>query len=486
MQRTRSMIARVAVALLLLPVQVAYAQPLLAAAQGTITPASARNLTGARTGVLAPQLTMAPNVVVVTAATVAADLVSVSSDGSTFVFKSATGTFAQLAPGKVMLLQGYTAGVVVSTSHSGPRLTVVTQPAALTNIFQNADINFSQPINFSNAFGVVSPGAPTSSDLVQPGGTLRPDVTMRPAIGSRPAVASRPDVTMHPAGTVVPPVGLYYFGRGPGDFSYSVFASPSLSRLNWEIQTCVGAALLPKTKSCNGGSSAAGLSIAATISGYIAKANLSGNFDIANGKNVRSAFSFLSVGGVTVTYQILDPNKGTYKLPVLRFPLSFNIPFAVAGIPMQLKISFAVLINVAMSSKNDTIHGGTTLTYNANESVTQSGTGDSGHQSVPKIVGNFLTSKPTITLGSAAVEIAAQMKVGFGPGLAVANILGYGDVIVAIGQRTGSLVAGLPCSAFYLTVSGHAYMESQIAIWRITSKPVDLFSKSYTDPRAQC
>jgi hypothetical protein len=36
----------------------------------------------------------------------------------------------------------------------------------------------------------------------------------------------------------------------------------------------------------------------------------------------------------------------------------------------------------------------------------------------------------------------------------VANILGYGD-------------------------------ESQIAIWRITSKPVELFSKSYTDPRAE-
>jgi len=467
-------------------VQVAYAQPLLATAQGTIRPASAHNLTGARTDALSPQLTMAPNVVVVSAATVAAYLVSVSSDGSTFVFKSATGTLGQLAPGKVMLLQGYTAGVVVSASRSGPRLIVVTQPAALTNIFQNADINFSQPIDFSNTFGALSPGTPVSSDLVQPAGTVRPDVTMRPAVASRPDVTTRRAIVSRPAGAVVPPVGLYYFGRGPGDFSYSVFASPSLSRLNWEIQTCVGAALVPKTTSCNGGKSAAGLSIAATISGYIAKAKLSGNFDIANGKNVRSSFSFLSVGGVTVTYQILDPNKGTYKLPVLRFPLSFNIPFAVAGIPMQLKISFAVLMNVAMSSKNDTIHGGTTLTYNANESVTESGTGDSAPQSVPKIVGNFLTSKPTITLGSAAVEIAAQMKVGFGPGIAVANILGYGDVIVAIGQRTGSLVAGLPCSAFYLTVSGHAYMESQIAIWRITSKPVDLFSKSYTDPKAQC
>src|SRR5580658_9490977 len=107
MSRNRSVIARVAVALLLLPVQVAYAQPLVASAQAAQRPANARHLAGARTDVVSPQLTMSPNVVVVSAATVAADLVSVSSDGSTFVFKSATGTLGQLKPGKVMLLQGY-------------------------------------------------------------------------------------------------------------------------------------------------------------------------------------------------------------------------------------------------------------------------------------------------------------------------------------------------------------------------------------------
>ena len=92
---------------------------------------------------------------------------------------------------------------------------------------------------------------------------------------------------------------------------------------------------------------------------------------------------------------------------------------------------------------------------------------DSGATNPMNVKGSFVTSKPSVTLSSAAVEVASQMKVGFGPGLAVGNILGYGDVIVAIGQRTGTLVAGLPCSAFYLTVSGHAYMEAQVAVWRV-------------------
>ena len=167
---------------------------------------------------------------------------------------------------------------------------------------------------------------------------------------------------------------------------------------------------------------------------------------------MRSSFSFLSTGGVNITYQVLDPSKGDFKLPVLRIPMTFNVPFVVAGVPMLLKVSFALLVTVALSSENSTVRGGEKLTYSGEESVTESGGSDSAASKLLKIAGSFVTSKPSVTLSSAAVEVASQMKVGFGPGLAVANILGYGDVIVTIGQRTGTLVAGLPCSAFYLDV----------------------------------
>ena len=98
------------------------------------------------------------------------------------------------------------------------------------------------------------------------------------------------------------------------------------------------------------------------LSGYIAKANLSGGFDIVNGRNVRSSFSFLSSGGVAITYQIIDPSKGDFKLPVLRIPMTFNVPFVVASVPMLLKVSFALLVTVALSSKNSTVRGGEKLT----------------------------------------------------------------------------------------------------------------------------
>jgi hypothetical protein len=467
MNKPVSATAAAAVALLLFMALVAYAPPSVATVQRTVSHNNAASLTSARADALTPRVVMAPGVVVVNAATVAADLVSVSSDGGTFVFKSPASTLSQLARGKVMLLQGYTVAVVASVSRSGSRLTVTTRPAALTDIFKTANISFSQPIDFSNVFGTLSPGSPPS-DPAGRTSSLHPEAAFSRAV--------KP---------VVPDVGLSYVGKGSNDFSYRVSVTPTLSRLNWSVQGCVGASFI-SGQSCVPGKSAGGMTMEATLSGYIAKADLSGGFDIANGRNVRSSFSFLSSGGVAITYQILDPSKGDLKIPVLRIPMSFNVPFAVAGVPMLLKVSFALLVTVALSSKNSTVRGGEKLTYGGAEAVTESGGSDSPVSNTMKLAGSFITSKPSVTLSSAAVEVASQMKVGFGPGLALANILGYGDVIVAIGQRTGTLVAGLPCSAFYLDVSGHAYMEAQVAVWRIASKPVLLFSKEYTDPRAEC
>ncbi len=467
MQKSRSAVGAALAIVSVFVTLVACVPPSVATVPLTVRSGGIASSTRTRFGTLVPHVALAPNVVTVNASTVAADLLSASSDGSTYVFKSVAGSLSQLAPGKVMLLQGYAVAVVVSVSHSGSRLTVTTRPAALTDIFKTADINFSEPIDFANTFGTLAPGSPPS-DATSEARSLAPQVAL--------VTSGKP---------VVPDVGLSYVGKATNDFSYRISVSPTLSRLNWAIQGCVGASFITG-QSCVPGKSAGGLTLEATLSGYIAKANLSGNFDIVNGRNVRSKFSFLSVGGVSITYQILDPSKGDFKLPVLRLPMTFNIPFAIAGVPMLLKVSFALLVNVALSSKNSTVRGGETLTYGGAEAVTESGGSDSGATNPMNVKGSFVTSKSSVTLSSAAVEVASQMKVGFGPGLAVANILGYGDVIVAIGQRTGTLVAGLPCSAFYLSVSGHAYMEAQVAVWRIASKPVELFSKNYTDPRAEC
>src|SRR5208283_4495127 len=370
MQKSRSaLVASIAIVSVFVTL-VACVPPSVATVPLTSRNGATARLTRARSGTLVPRVALSPNVVTVNASTVASNLLSASSDGSTYVFKSASGSLSQLAPGKVMLLQGYAVAVVVSVGGSGSRLNVTTRPAALTDIFKTADVNFSEPIDFTEAFGTLEAGSP-------------------PSEATSEARSAEPQVALAAAGKpVIPNVGLSYVGKGTNDFSYRISVSPTLSRLNWAIQGCVGASFITG-QTCVPGKSAGGLTLEATLSGYIAKANLSGSFDIVNGRNVRSAFSFLSVGGVAITYQILDPGKNDFKLPVLRLPMSFNVPFAIAGVPMLLKVSFALLVNVALSSKNSTIQGGETLTYGGSESVTESGGSDSGPTNPMSVKGSF-------------------------------------------------------------------------------------------------
>jgi hypothetical protein len=376
------------------------------ALSGTASHGAAARLTSAQLDAAgSSRAVLAPDVVVVSAATVAANLVSVSSDGSIYVFKSSRGKLRQLKPGKVMLLKGYSVGLVSSVKKTKTKLTVTTTAASMTDIFKTADINYSRPVNFSKTFASLVTGTKDSAAASQ-GTAVSPDLTGAPAAGP-------PD----------PKVGLSFTGKGPGDFTYILGVTPSPKRLDWSIVGCVGGSLSPSKGSCT--DKGTGLSLDATLSGYISRAKVSGEFDIANGRNVRSSYTFLSLGGVK-------------------------------------------------------------FTYSGPEGVTESGGSDSAGPSSEKVKGTFITHKGSLTAESAAVEVATQMKVGIGPGLIVANVLGYADVIAALGQETGSDIAGLPCSKFYLDVSGHAYLEAQIASFKVSSPPQLLFDKKASDPRAEC
>jgi len=413
-------------------------------------------------GTHASRVVMSPNDVVVSAATVAANLVSVSTDGDTFVFKRAAGALGKLAPGKVMLLQGYAAALVASVSHAGGRLTVTTKPASITDVFKDADIDFSQDIDFSKVFGILGPDVEAAS-------VARRAELVRPHTADASA-----------AGPSYPNVGLSYTGKVPGNFpgglAYVVTVTPTPKQLKWSILACLGAAVKSSDDCQN---SSTGFAMDASISGFIANGKVTGGFDILNGHNSTSTFSFLSNGGIFYTYKLVRSTgaSGSYKLPAFRFPITFDIPFYVLDVPMFLKVQFAILFTAALTAKNEIVQGGQKLDYSGSEGVRQSGGSDSGISKALSIAGHFLTSLAgeSITLASAAFELASQMKVGFGPGIPAINVLGYGDIIVALGEVTPPLAAPGVCGSYYLNLSAHAYLEAQFFGFKLTSSVVDLF-----------
>ena len=64
-------------------------------------------------------VTFTPKTVVISPSQVSSSLSSVSADGSTYTFSKSSGPLGELAPGKVMLLEGFDAANVTGVQHVG-------------------------------------------------------------------------------------------------------------------------------------------------------------------------------------------------------------------------------------------------------------------------------------------------------------------------------------------------------------------------------
>ena len=133
------------------------------------------------------QVTFTPNTVVVSPAQVRSSLVGVSADGSTYTFSGATGPLAKLAPGKVLLLEGFDAAQVTKVTRSGPKLVVVTTPASLPSLIQSGNIDVNTPPDFSGAFGSDVTADPAAS--LAPASALR---SLSAGFGRRAEISSSP------------------------------------------------------------------------------------------------------------------------------------------------------------------------------------------------------------------------------------------------------------------------------------------------------
>jgi hypothetical protein len=111
------------------------------------------------------KVTFTPNAVAVSPALVQSSLIGLSRDGSTYTFSGDDSPLSNLAPGKVMLLEGLDAAVVTGVQHSGDNLVITTTPASLPELIQSGTIDVNAPPDTGNAFASeVTPLPGTSPD----------------------------------------------------------------------------------------------------------------------------------------------------------------------------------------------------------------------------------------------------------------------------------------------------------------------------------
>ena len=101
------------------------------------------------------------------------------------------------------------------------------------------------------------------------------------------------------------------------------------------------------------------------------------------------------------------------------------------------------------------------------------------------ISGSF-TPGTSITPGASAAELALQIKWGLGLGIKGLNLLNYIAFVPAVGQVTGSAVAGQLCQNYYgnFTISYNA--EAQLAGFSYATPAKTLYKKSASFKQPGC
>lgn len=417
-----------------------------------------------------------PQTVAITPAEVRQSLIGVSVDGSTYTFANSTGPLGRLAPGKVMLLESLDAATVTSVTRAGRTLIVTTSPATLPDLIQSGTINVNAAPDLSGAF-MSSVGDNFQSD--NPGNQTIAAL----ARTSSPRVVL--DAAIQPSHT---------FTGKSGNFSYSLTLTGQSDGLHMTGTVCYSLNKGPVSVSCG-----SLLSLKGDLDSVINYQSETALISFAGGHLTTGSFSLSGLSGkVNIKYEALrgdEPNINADP-PVFKLPYSFEMPVCPPptfcdGIPLYSKVELSLLVKMGLASKGALIQGGVTASLSGSASVGQNGSTVSGATSGFQITGQFLPG-PALTAYSSVVEVATQVKIGFGLGVKSLNAMFYVSFVAAVGQETPSAVVGLVnpgqlCEDFSaaFTITGNA--EAQLFKKNIPLLPAKtLYKKTASFKRPGC
>ncbi|HTX00060.1 MAG TPA: hypothetical protein VMD59_14845 [Acidimicrobiales bacterium] len=418
-------------------------------------------------------VTYTPSTVVIDPALLHRSLVGVSPDGSTYTFSAASGPLADLKPGKVILLYGFDAGVVTKVSHVAGKLVVATTPATLSQIVQSGTIDVNSPPDYAGAFGSdidttpLTAAEPATSPATSGRGGASPELSIRPAIK-----------------------GWSYSGKdSTGDLTYQIYLAGDSDGLHTYGGFCY---------SSNGSGSVSGtcggpLSLTGTVNGLLSFNSQVAAITVPKGLPPKGSYSlsgFTARLQVNYTAKREDGSQIAGKLKAEALPFSFEMPVCpppgfCAGIPLYTKFTISLLVTLGISGKNSVMQGGfTVLVAGSGSVVDQTGFKViAGSAAGFHLSGKFLPGT-SLTLGGSGAEVALQSKLALGLGIRSFNAMFYLSFISAIGQVTGSAVAGQFCQSYYADFSITGGIEAQLWIFKIPLVSVTLWSKkeSMTQP----
>jgi hypothetical protein len=378
-------------------------------------------------------LTYAADVVIVPSTVVQAQLVGIAP-GGVFEFKRAAGPLAQLAPGKVMVLQGSAAELVTSVSSRNGRLIVATRDPTLGQVVRSGTIAIDVAPDFTKAFT-----APINV----------PDEAGAAARATSPSftAAGYPYV----AGAHVADAGSLAIQGGSKGWGYSLSGSvKGPHQLDLKGTICLG---YQGADDCgNGPGQAVGLQIGFT--GTLDLDKLSAKVQIADGAVKKLSAALDGLGSQFQMNYTFSRGEGPVQVtfPPLHVPYGIDIPIPNPYLPLFFRVQLGALLQVLSKPAKHTVsHGAMTGQLQGDAAV-----GDSGGRAGPGSAGGTTGSGEVdpgkqglgISLAPLGITVTLEGKFGLAVGVSVANLMFFTDHAQTIGQQQSSAIAGGFCSSY--------------------------------------
>jgi hypothetical protein len=395
---------------------------------------------------------LTPRTVVIDRATVNRHLVGISTDGNTFQFKRPTGSLTTLKAGRVLILAGSAAAVVVKVSHRHGRLLVKTKPATVSDVIRSAHIQSTGKPDFKRAF------------LIRPeSGALTPQKKSGARARTQFIAPYYPYVGRPGAGLARTAEGGFTVAGSKDPFGFKVtFLPSSQTKIGVSGTICSG-----RGGVCSNGPSN-GLSAEVSFSGYVDLGKASEKLSVNGGSPTQFAMHLLNLkahGKFSYTISRGQDQGGQADPPIIHLPVGVGFPvpgLAFLPVPLYFKLQLGLLLKLGFTSKNAVIRGGATVDTAGSESLADdhgtfsaSGSGDTAQATIQP--GNSISPAPAGTV------MALQLpKIGIGLGVNGANGIGYVDNVDSMGQTTGSAIAGMFCANYDLYVSIGGGFEAQL------------------------
>jgi hypothetical protein len=358
-------------------------------------------------------------------------LKSVGADGSTFTLDGSADGVANLKAGSILLLTGVTVLKVTDVSHDGNDVVIKTEAPAITDLITDGDITWNK---VTATGGAVHAWDARPEDVKV---TSKDD-------GATDTSTTAAHQSVDPTKPIIATPAAFDVARQEksgelGGFKYTYTKTP---RDDGSAHYKIVASKDEDFK------------FLVTIEADVETLITDGEISVSGGKvNKLKLQSDKIAGKVSVQ---LDAGVGDSKEPVrttiVRLPLSFDIPVVIYGIPFNLSISGAYLLEPAFTSKQSTLGGKVELSFGGpvglsyeGGTLTANGNVDAHKEGEP------IETVEGTGVGATGFIFAAQFpRIQFGLGWASSNAGPFIDEVLSLGFTIAPGVALLPCRQLHI------------------------------------